>query len=117
MKNKINLTSNHPDVRRAEYFLNSLEEELREVPFQWNALQRSDYIVDGFRFVSDTGIPVTVTVLLCYSYFEANKIGEVNGFSLLPTTKWGVNGDILYYVESGNMDSVDIVCGIFAGEE
>ncbi len=118
MKNTIELSIDHPNAKRMEYFLNCINEKLLAVPFEWRSWKKSDYIYDGCRFVSEGGKdPIKVTVLFCDSYQEANTLAKENKLPALPTANWSVNGDVLYLVESEDADKVSQILGLFAGEE
>lgn len=118
MKNTIKLNINHSNAERMEYFLNEVEEELTPVAFEWRSWKKSDRITDGCRFVSvGTKDPVTITVVFCNSYHEANEIAKINALPYLPTAKWSLNGDLLYLVESTDENKVSSILGLFAGDE
>lgn len=50
------------------------------------------------------------------SYHDANRIAEVNGFNHIANGACGLNGSILYVVQSDE-DKVSSIAGVFAGEE
>lgn len=101
-----------------EFFLNRVEEELVEAPFEWRNWKNADQIHDGCKFVSvDAKDPVTICILFCDSYHDANEIGKANELPLLPTAKWSINGDVMYFVESNDAHKVSDILGLFAGEE
>jgi hypothetical protein len=117
MKNNIKLNSEHNNAKRMEFFLNGVQEELIGVAFDWRILQLADRIGDGYKFTSFGEHPVTITVLLCDSYQDANEIAKANAFPLLPTAKWSINGDLLYIVESTDKEKVSDILSFFAGKE
>ena len=115
--NTINIQIDHPNAKRMEHFLNHVKERLEEIPFVWKSLQGSERMSGACKFMSAGEAPVTITVLFCDSYQDANKIANVNAFPITPHAKWGVNGDLLYVVESNDQDKVSAILGLFAGEE
>ncbi|HSY61038.1 MAG TPA: hypothetical protein VK796_04135 [Cytophaga sp.] len=118
MKNNIKLNIDHNNAKRMEFFLNLVEEELVEAPFVWRNWKNSDQIHDACKFISvDSKDPVTICVLFCNSYYDANQIGRENELPSLPTAKWSVNGDVLYFVESNDAEKVSDILSLFAGEE
>lgn len=118
MKNKISLSIAHNNAKRMEYFLNRVEEELTEVHFDWDNWKNSDEIQGACKFISvDSKEPVTICVLFCNSYYDANQIGKANALPCLPTATWSVNGDVMYFVESTDAHKVSNILGLFAGEE
>ncbi|WP_018343244.1 hypothetical protein [Cytophaga aurantiaca] len=118
MKNKISLSITHNNAKRMEYFLNRVKEELVEVHFDWRNWKNSDQINDGCKFISvESKEPVTICILFCDSYHDANRIGKANELPCLPTAKWSVNGDVMYFVESNDADKVSDILSLFAGEE
>jgi hypothetical protein len=118
MKNNIKLNIDHNNAKRMEFFLNRVEEELVEVPFEWRNWKNSEQIHDACKFIStDSKEPVTICVLFCDSYQDANQIGRENELPSLPTAKWSINGDVLYFVESNDAEKVSEILSLFAGEE
>ncbi len=118
MKNKITLSIKHNNAKRMEYFLNCVEEELVEAPFEWRSWKGSERINDGCRFVSvHKESPVTISILFCGSYHSANDIGKANELPYLPTAKWSINGDVMYLVESRDAEKVSDILSLFAGKE
>lgn len=109
---------NHNNASRMEFFLNSLQEELTEVPFDWKSLKLSDLITDACKFTSaSNNNSLTITAFFCNSYFEANDIAKANAFPTTEKARWSVNGDLLYIVECDDEQRVVDVLGVFAGEE
>lgn len=116
MANKITLEVDHPNKTRFEYFLNSVDEKLEKDSLNWHILKDANKIVGGCKF-KNSDQSLSITVIFADSYYDANKIGDVNSFPRLPHARWGVNGDVLYLVESTDEDKVDEILGIFAGKE
>ena len=52
MKNHIKLSIIHNNAKRMEFFLNRVEAELVEAPFEWRNWKNSDQIHDAYKFVS-----------------------------------------------------------------
>jgi len=118
MENKIILSIQHNNATRMAYFLNRVEADLVEAPFEWRSWKKSEYIQDGCRFVSvDLKEPLTISILFCNSYHEACDIAKANALPSVSTAKWSVNGDVMYFVESKDDDKVSEVLSLFAGEE
>ena len=118
MKNNITLNIQHNNAKRFEYFLNSINASLTPAPFEWRSWKRSDLIQDACRFVSaDPSAPLTISLVFCDSYHDADEVGKINQLASVPMAKWSVNGDVLYLVESIDGDLVSSVLSIFAGEE
>ncbi|RAW02543.1 hypothetical protein [Pseudochryseolinea flava] len=116
MKNNFALDLDHPNRRRVEFFLNNVDVKLEQVLFGANELKRSDAIVQGFKF-KGTDNMIAITVIFAASYDDANEIGEANAFDEKPNTKWTVNGDVLFVVESIDADRRDEMLSHFAGRE
>lgn len=115
--NTIKLNTSHYDAKRMEFFLNDVEDELMEIPFDWKSWKQSDCIEEGFRFVTKVAKDkMIITVLFC-SYNDAKVIAEANGLTYLPTAKWSQNGGLTYFVECANAEKVSAVLSLFAGEE
>jgi hypothetical protein len=118
MKNKISLSVNHNNALRMTHFLNAVDDELKEVPFDWKAWKLSERITDGCKYTSTSAqYPVTISVLFCDSYSDANEIAKANALPYLPQARWSVNGDLLYLVESADEEKVSSILSLFAGEE
>ncbi len=101
-----------------EFFLNALEEEVRELPFLWKEMKMSDRISDACRFISvSSQAPLTITIYFCDSYTEAIEIAKANQLPYTPKARWSLNGDLMYVVESEDEKKVANVLGLFAGEE
>jgi len=118
MKNKISLTIDHNNAKRMEFFLNSVKDELKEIPFDGKSLKLADRLTDARQFISTSAVhPTTIRVFFCDSYSDANEIAKANSFPYQPNAKWSVNGDLLYIVESEDEDKVSDILSLFAGEE
>ncbi len=118
MKNKISVSVDHNNATRMAYFLNAVEDELKEIPFDWKNWGLADRIVGGCQFISATAQPpVTISVLFCNSYSDANEIGKTNAIPFLPKAKWSVNGDVLFFVACDDKYKANDVLSLFAGEE
>jgi hypothetical protein len=118
MKNKISLQHiNHNNAPRMAYFLNEVDEELKEVPYEWKSLKLADRITTALRYVSEATTPVTITVFFCDSYSDGNEIAKENEFPYSPKAKWSLNGDLMYLVESEDEEKVSEILSLFAGEE
>lgn len=111
--NRTTLNINHPDKSRAEAFLNSLDEELEVVSFDWKSLKQSTRIVDAAKLTNNDKT-LTITIIFTESYGDADHIAKAN---YLGSVRWGNNGSIMYLVESSDSDKVDTILGVFAGEE
>ena len=116
MTNNITLDVDHPNKKRMEYFLNSVDEKLENVSYNWRALKESDRVIGGYRFKNSEG-SLTITVIFANSYMEANQIAEANSFPQLPHARWSLNGNLLYLVESKDEDKVSSILSHFAGKE
>jgi hypothetical protein len=112
--NRTTLNINHPDKSRAEAFLNSLNEELEVVSFDWKSLKQSSRIVDAAK-LSNKDKTLTLIIIFTESYGDADHIAKEN--FVKDSVKWGNNGSIMYLVESSDSDKVDSILSIFAGEE
>ena len=117
MKNNIDLKLQSSGGKRMEFFLNHVDETLAEVTFNWRDLHSADRIIAGHKFISTGDKPVTITALLCDSYWDANEIAKANSFPILPTAKWSLNGNFLYVVESTDESKVSDILSFFAGKE
>ena len=116
MNNKITLDVDHPNKTRMEYFLNSVNDRLEQVSFDWHGWKQSDKIIAGYKF-NNSDSSLVITVLFTSSYGDANEIAKANALPVLPNAKWSVNGDLLYLVESVDENKVSEVLGLFAGKE
>lgn len=116
MKNKITLDVNHVNKTRMEYFLNSVDEELEYVPFDWRGLKKADDITAGYKFINSEQ-SLGITVIFASSYDDANQLAVANSFPELPHARWSVNGSVLYLVESKDEKRVSNILSHFAGKE
>lgn len=116
MKNNITLAVEHPNKKRMEYFLNRVDEKIEQVSFDWREWKLAQQIRAGYKFENEDHT-LTITVIFTDSYAEAIEIATTNALPLLPHAKWSVNGDLLYFVESHNENTVSNIPGLFAGEE
>jgi hypothetical protein len=116
MKNNIRLDLDHHNKTRVEYFLNSVDEKLEQVPFDVQDLNRADNVIAAFKFIGKDR-SISITVIFADSYFDANGIATENSFQKMPNTNWTVNGDILFVVESADDDVVSEMLSLFAGRE
>ncbi|GAL85979.1 hypothetical protein MYP_3208 [Sporocytophaga myxococcoides] len=112
--NRTTLNINHPDKVRAEAFLNSLNEELEVVSFDWKSLKQSTRIVDAAK-LSNNDKTLTITIIFTESYGDADHI--INANFIKGSVRWGNNGSLMYLVESSDSDKVNSILSIFAGEE
>ncbi len=112
--NRTTLNVNHPDKIRAEAFLNSLDEELEVVSFDWKSLKQSTRIVDAAKLTNNDNT-LTIIIIFTESYGDADHIAKEN--SIKDSIRWGNNGSIMYLVESSDLDKVDTILSVFAGEE
>ena len=118
MKNKISLQHiDHGNTVRMAYFLNQVDEELKEVPYEWKGLKLADRITAALKYVSESEIPVTITVYLCDSYSGGNEVGKANELPYTSKAKWSINGDLMYLVEAEDEEKVSEILSLFAGEE
>lgn len=115
MKNNIHLNIIHPDKSRVEHFLNNLDEDLEQIPFETGELDRVDDIVAGFRF-SVKGRVAFVIVIFAESYSQANEIEGAN-LATRPDIRWTINGAILFGVESADEQVSKQMLSVFAGRE
>jgi hypothetical protein len=117
MKNNISLNLKGSSAKRMEFFLNRVNDDLEEVPFNWQGLHLSDKIISGHKFISAGNCLLTITTLLCDSYRDAIEIAKVNSFPVSNKAKWSLNGDFLYIVESSDEGKVSDILSFFAGKE
>ncbi|MDF2457074.1 MAG: hypothetical protein K0R51_3067 [Cytophagaceae bacterium] len=117
MKNKITLSIDHNNAKRMAYFLNAVEDELKEIPFDWKNWALADRIVGACKFFSTTTQdPLSISLVFCDSYSDANEIGKANSLAF-PQAKWSVNGDVLFFVACDDKYKGNDVLSLFAGEE
>jgi hypothetical protein len=115
MKNSIRFDIIHPDKPRVEHFLNNVDEDLEQTPFQAEELSGVDDIIGGFKF-SVKGRSVFVVVIFAASYSHASKIEAAN-LATRPNIKWTINGAILFGVESADENASSEMLSFFAGRE
>lgn len=116
MRNTIKLELNHSEKTRVEYFLNSVNGELEQIPFNGKALQQGEDFVAGFKF-KEKDKATFITVIFATSYFHAKEIATANSFHKIPGRNYTINGDILFVVESSDEDELSQLLGLFAGKE
>jgi hypothetical protein len=104
--NRIRINTDHPTAKRAEAFLNSWEET-----FVLNEEEENNSV---FRSVTSGTI---VKLLFFDSYEEANTYGKQHFNPVTPTSKWSVNGDMLYAVSGNDAEKVSDLASHFAGKE
>jgi hypothetical protein len=115
MKNAIGLDIVHSGKSRVEHFLNNVNEDLEQIPFNGQELRGIDDIIAGFKF-KVKGRSAFVIVIFATSYSHANEIEAAN----LPARadiKWTINGTILFGVESDDEDASGDLLSFFAGRE
>ena len=88
MKNSIRLNISHPDKSRVEYFLNNVDEDLEQVPFDARELSDVSDIIAGFKF-SVKGRSAFVIVIFATSYSHANEIEAAN-LATRPNIRWTI---------------------------
>lgn len=115
MKNSIRLDIIHPEKARVEHFLNNVDEDLVEIPFNAEELSSADDIIAGFKF-SVKGLSAFVMVIFAASYTEATKIEAAN-LPTRPNIHWTINGSILFGVESDDEYVAKEMLSFFAGKE
>ena len=115
MKNKISLDVNHSQKTRVENFLNNVDGNLEQIPFDGRELSLVDDIIAGFKF-KEKGQSTFVIVIFARSYFHASEIGAANSLTK-PKIKWTINGDILFGVESIDEHASSQMLSFFAGRE
>jgi hypothetical protein len=115
MKNTIRLATTHPDKSRVEHFLNNVDQDLAQIPFDAQELSSVDDIIAGFKF-SVKGRSAFVIVIFAASYFHATKIEAAN-LAIRPNIKWTINGAILFGVESVDDYVSKEMLSFFAGRE
>lgn len=115
MENKFTLDIDHNNAKHMEYFLRAIKYPLEEKRFDQRHEPLNELIIGGAKFQSiDLALPITITLIFCDSYEEATKVGK-NYIS--EHVHHGVNGDVLYVVESEDEEKVNELLGLFAGEE
>ena len=115
MKNNITLDIDHTQKKRVEHFLNNIDGNLEQIPFDARDLSHVDDILGGFKF-KEKGESTFVTVIFATSYFNANDICKANSLTK-PEIKWTINGDILFGVESTDEHASSEMLSLFAGKE
>lgn len=115
MKNTIRLDIIHSERERVEYFLNSVQENLEQIPFDDQELRGLDDVIQGFKF-KVIGRPAFVIVIFATSYFHANEIQSAN-VPLRPDIKWTINGPILFGVGAADENTSSEMLSFFAGRE
>jgi hypothetical protein len=115
MKNNITLDINHSQKTRVEYFLNKVDGDLEQIPFDAQELSGIDDIIAGFK-LKEKGQSTFVTVIFATSYFHADEIRVANSRTR-PNIKWTINGDILFGVESTDEHVISEMLSFFAGKE
>ena len=113
--NSIRLDIVHSEKTRVEYFLNNVDQNLEQIPFDAQELNGVDDIIAGFKFIVK-GKSALVIVIFAASYSHANKIEAAN-LSTRPNTKWTINGTILFGVESVDEHVSNEMLSFFAGRE
>ena len=115
MLSNIHLDIIHPDKSRVENFLNNVDEDLQQIPFDPRELAGVDDIIAGFKFsVKDRS--AFVVVIFAESYSHAIKIEAAN-LDTRPNIKWTINGTILFGVESVDEHVSKGMLSFFAGRE
>ena len=108
----------HHDTGRWAYFVNGIGEELVEEPIDWKQMKLAERLSGVCKFISTAaGPPLKITLYFCDGYDDALNIAKAN---LLPDTsgaKWGVNGSVMYLVETENREKLSEILGFFAGKE
>jgi hypothetical protein len=115
MNNTISLDIDHREKTRVEYFLNSVNGNLEQVPFDGGELSHIDDIFAGFKF-KDADRSTFITVIFTSSYYDAVEISKANSLTR-PNIRWTINGAILFGVESVDEDVSSELLGHFAGRE
>jgi len=115
MKNTIRLDIIHSEKSRVEHFLNNVNENLEQIPFDGQELRGIDDIIAGFKF-KVKGRSAFVVVIFAASYYHANKI-EADNLATRPNIKWTINGAILFGVESVDEHVSKEMLSFFAGRE
>jgi hypothetical protein len=105
----------HSEKVRVEYFLNNVDQNLEQIPFDAQELTGVDDAVAGFKF-KEAGQSTFVTVIFASSYFQANEIQAAN-LLIRPNIKWTINGAILFGVESADEHASSQMLSFFAGRE
>lgn len=103
---RVSINTNHPTAKRGEAFLNSWEE-----PFISTGEGKNNFV---FRSVTSGTM---VKLLFFDSYEEANTYGELHFNPVTATSKWNVNGDMLYAVSGNDSEKVMELASHFAGKE
>ena len=115
MKNNIHLNINHSEKTRVESFLNNVDANLEQIPFDAQELDGADDIIGGFKF-KEKGRPTFVTVVFAESYSHAREIEAAN-LVKRPDITWTINGSILFGVESADEHAASEMLSFFAGRE
>jgi hypothetical protein len=115
MKKRIRLDIVHPEKARVEYFLNNVDEDLEQVPFDARELSDVSDIIAGFKF-SVKGRSAFVIVIFATSYSHATKIEAAN-LAKSANVQWTINGAILFGVESDDEHVWKEMLSFFAGRE
>ena len=105
----------HSEKARVEYFLNNVDRNLEQIPFDAQELIGVDDVVAAFKF-KEGGQSTFVIVIFASSYFHATEIQAAN-LLIRPNTKWTVNGAILFGVESADEHASSQMLSFFAGRE
>ena len=113
--NSIRLDIIHPDKSRVEHFLNNVDEDLEQIPFDARELNGVDDIIAGFKFEVQ-GRSAFIIVIFATSYSHANEIEAANLPARLEIN-WTINGSILFGVESVDEQVSSDLLSFFAGRE
>ena len=110
------LKDENPDKNRMESFLNHYKEEFMEQQADKVSLQHQDLIQGIYHFqTKQSGI--SVVLIFCDSWSDANTVGKTNFSSTENHQKWGTNGGVLFVVKGNDPYAVNDVLGYFSGEE
>jgi hypothetical protein len=116
MKAKIHLNIEHDDKKRAEFFIQGLNEDFELSPLNWKSWKESHRIVDAVKLTNkDTAL--TITLLFLTDYDDAKIIAKANTLPTSNIARWSNNGSLMFLVESTDPIKVDKTLSLFAGKE
>ena len=114
-QNTIQLPSERPVAREAERILNNMSGTLASLSIDWPKWEKESLMQERYSY-NLLNEEVHVTVVLTNSAADANALGAAN-FTNTTTSRWGINGAVLFLVEGKDQWKVSKAASELAGEE
>ncbi|TAF65672.1 MAG: hypothetical protein EAZ55_07875 [Cytophagales bacterium] len=114
--NVVQFDFSHPNAQQMQSLVNSYGDVWLLGKPDWVTWQHEDLIQKRFYMSTHAG-KASLTLVFCKTQADAQKIAEVNFPKNSETTQWGLNGAVVFLIQSNDKWLKDAIISHLAGEE